>query len=130
MKKWMKILGAATGGLAVGVGLYKHYMPTISPREYTEKCLHLAYLDDCICRCELPSKEQTGEKKEIVDGHQDLINYRYSLFLNLYKNHTKEEMDKEIVSFQKRLVQAEQIAETEQPIETEEIIEIINIIET
>ena len=113
MRSLIKILATTAVGVAVGAGLYNKYMPKISFSKYTEKCLYLAYLDDGICRNELRCKEIDGEDV-VFEPKQESLNYRYSLFVHIYKNDSKQELDNEIKRLETRLEHtAKTVAEKE-----------------
>ena len=114
MNYLIKILATTAVGATIGVGLYKTFKCKMTTREYTEKCLYLAYLDDGICRYELESRSLDGEEV-VFQPKKESLNYRYNLFTEIYVNHTKEEMEKEIKLMETRLqTTVEKLAEKKQ----------------
>ena len=77
-------------------------IPRIPLKQYTKFCLYMAVLDDEICRNELEGNFVGGE--EIVfPPKPDSLQYRYHLFLEMYRNYSRNEIQHEIQRLEKRL---------------------------
>lgn len=104
------IIGAFAAAIGIGtLGfiIKNKYMPKVPLKEYKELCLELAVIDDEICRNELEGNTVHGE--EITFGSKgETVQYRYELFLEMYKDYTKEMLDEEREALYIRLAESKQ----------------------
>lgn len=106
-------LSVGIGSVVSGIGyLYYKFIPKMSLKKYTEACLYMAVMDDEICRNELEGNYMDG--KEIVfPPKRESLQYRYNLFLEMYKTYSKKKLEKEIIKLEKRLEESKQYIDME-----------------
>ncbi len=99
-------LAVGVGSIIAGIGYaYYKFIPKMSLEKYTEACLYIAVMDDEICRNELQGNYIDGKEIQFLPKRESL-KYRYDFFLNMYKTYSKRKLEKEIVKFEKRLVES------------------------
>ena len=78
------------------------FVPKMSIKKYMQACLYIAVMDDEICRNELEGNI-IGGKEIVFPPKRESLQYRYHLFLSMYKNYSSKKLEKEIVTYEKRL---------------------------
>lgn len=98
----------AMGSILAGVGyVYYIFIPKMSMKKYTQACLYLAVMDDEICRNELEGNFVEG-KPIVFPPKRESLQYRYHLFLEMYKQYSKKKLEEEIKSMEERLEESKQ----------------------
>lgn len=90
----------------VGI-LCKKLLPKVNIKKYTQICLYIAVMDDEIARNELDGNF-IGEKEIKFPPKIESLQYRYHMFLKLYKEYTIEELENEILIHEERLEESKQ----------------------
>lgn len=106
----MKDIGTRNQLLSIGVcavlfGITYQVLklfPKMSVKSYTQMCLYMAVMDDEICRNELEGNTIEG-KKIMFPPKRESLQYRYHLFLKMYKQFTSRQLEQEIEEMEKRL---------------------------
>lgn len=76
--------------------------PKVPFKSYTQMCLYMAVMDDEICRNELEGNTIEG-RKIIFPPKRESLQYRYHLFLKMYKQFSSRQLEQEIKKMEKRL---------------------------
>lgn len=82
--------------------VYYKFIPKMSLKKYTQACLYLAVMDDEICRNELEGEFVDGKEISFPKKRESL-QYRYRLFLDMYKTYSKRKLEKLIKEYEIRL---------------------------
>ncbi|MCT4584631.1 MAG: hypothetical protein N4A54_06870 [Peptostreptococcaceae bacterium] len=104
-KNKTKIYGYAFGfGCIVSFmsWIYYKFIPKMSLKKYTQACLYLAVMDDEICRNELEGEYVDGKEINFPQRRESL-QYKYRLFLDMYKTYSKRKLEKIIKEYEERL---------------------------
>lgn len=111
IKKIVSTLGLLSAICGLSYVRYK-FIPKVSIKRYTQACLYLAVMDDEICRNELEGNT-IGGKELVFLGKRESLQYRYHLFLKMYKNHTPQQLEREIKKLEQRLENSKQYLKSE-----------------
>lgn len=104
------IVGIVVGTVMGSWYLYKKHIPKMKLKTYTKNCLYMATLDDEICRNELEGNRVEG--KEIVfPPKRESLQYRYHMFLEMYKEYSEKKLEREIVKLEIRAKKSRQYIE-------------------
>ncbi|MFV0517005.1 MAG: hypothetical protein ACK5MV_06380 [Aminipila sp.] len=82
--------------------IYYKFIPKMPLKKYTEYCLYLAVMDDEICRNELEGTF-IDEKEVVFPPKSESVQYRYHLFLSMYKTYSRKKLEQEIDALEIRL---------------------------
>lgn len=104
----MLSLVVGAGSVLSGIGyIYYKFIPKMPFKKYTEACLYMAVMDDEICRNELEGN-YIDEQEIVFPSKRESLQYRYHLFLDMYKTYSKKKLEKEIYKLEKRLEESRQ----------------------